>query len=569
MKPTDPGDLRRRAEEQLRRCKSKVTGKLSEHEAQRLVHELEVHQIELEIQNEELRAARLEMEASLERYSELFDFAPIGYVTLDAEGRILDINHAGARLLGREKSKLIGAHFVRLVAIRDGREFDALLQDVRNGETDDSCEIELMAKPGVQLHARVTATLLARSQPVVMLAFEDITEQKAREERLASTEQALRDLDRRKDDFLAVLSHELRNPLAPIRNGLYILERAAPGSEQSKKAHAIIDRQVTHMTRLIEDLLDVTRITRGKIELHCERLELGDLVRRTMDDQRAGFESSGIALESRFDPGLFWVNADSTRIVQALSNLLGNAEKFTPRGGSVIVKLQREGALVLLGVRDNGAGIAPELLAHLFEPFAQAPQTMDRNRGGLGLGLVMVKGLIELHGGTVRIASDGPGCGTELIVSLPLDTAPAWKLPATALPAALSRRVLLVEDSLDSAESLMSVLECMGHDVRVAHDGVAALVLARDFRPEIVICDLGLPEMDGYDVARAFRADEGLRSAHLIALSGYARPEDLERASEAGFDEHVAKPASPDALARLIAKAPVGGSDEARSDLLH
>jgi two-component system CheB/CheR fusion protein len=317
------------------------------------------------------------------------------------------------------------------------------------------------------------------------------------------------------------------------------------------------------LTRLIDDLLDVTRITRGKVQLRRERVELGELVRRTMDDHRASFEASGVRLEAHFEPEAFWVDADPARIVQALSNLLCNAEKFTPRDGIVVVSLRRDAERVLLRVRDSGAGIAPEVLEHLFEPFAQAPQTIDRTRGGLGLGLAMVRGLVELHGGRVDIASKGAGRGTEVIVALPLETAPEKRAPSPDAAVINARRILVIEDNQDAADTLRDALALNGHQVQVAYDGQTGLAMAKTLRPEVVICDIGLPGMSGYAVATAFRAEEKLRGTYLVALSGYAQREDIQRAADAGFNRHIAKPPSLDELELVLAAAPIANGAQA------
>jgi PAS domain S-box-containing protein len=374
-------------------------------DALRLLHELQVHQVELELQNEELQRARGELELALRRYTELFDFAPIGYARLSADGMIREVNHAGAHLLGRERARLVDTPFGRIMNGDALADLAALLARAREGEPNASCELRLAAAGGGSAHLRLTATALSRGEPQILLAFEDITERKEKELQLVRTEQALREAARRKDEFLAMLSHELRNPLAPMRNSLFVLDHAPPGSEDALEAHAILDRQVTHLTRLVGDLLDVTRITSGKIELQLERVELGELVRRTMDDHRAMFQASGIRLEARFEPGAYWIEGDPTRLVQIVSNVLGNAEKFTPPGGEVEVILRHlpEDRIVLC-VRDTGIGIAADVIGQLFQPFAQAPQPLDRGRGGLGLGLATLKGLRR---------------GTELAIELP------------------------------------------------------------------------------------------------------------------------------------------------------
>jgi PAS domain S-box-containing protein len=387
----------------------------------------------------------------------------------------------------------------------------------------------------------------------------DITERKRAEEALRKANAELADADLRKNDFMAMLSHELRNPLAPIKNGLYVLDRAKPGSEQASRAKAVIERQVDHLTHLVDDLLDVTRVARGKIRLEVERLDFGLLVRRTVEDFRSLFVESGLELSLGPFPAEAWIRGDRTRIAQVVANLLQNAAKFTPSGGAVAVFLRRtEGRTVRLQVRDTGAGLAPEIMPRLFEPFTQADSTLDRSRGGLGLGLALVKGLVEKHGGSVSVESDGPGKGSQFTVVLPLeDRAPAEQTStAAAREEPVARRFLVIEDNVDAADSLRAVLELAGNAVEVAYDGLDGLEKARSFRPDVILCDVGLPQMDGYAVAKAVRADPALAAATMIALTGYARPEDVARSREAGFDHHMAKPLCFAELERLLALEP-------------
>ncbi len=371
---------------------------------------------------------------------------------------------------------------------------------------------------------------------------------------LKLAEQALRLADRRKSEFLGVLSHELRNPLAPIRNSIYLLERAPPDSAPARHAKEVIRRQTDHLTRLVDDLLDVTRISRGKIELKRARIDLRDVVRRSNDDLRSIFDESGVELRVEYDTGPAWVDGDATRLSQVFGNLLQNAVKFTPAGGTVTVALSVGEGRVAVAVRDTGSGMDPREVDRMFEPFAQADQTLARTKGGLGLGLALVKGLVELHGGGVRGSSAGIGRGAEFVVSLPLAAAPAPGIAAGLGVRGASRRVLIVEDNVDAARSLAEILELAGHRVSVAFAARAGLDLAREARPDVVICDIGLPGMDGYEFARTVRRDESLRGIRLIALTGYAQPEDRQRALEAGFDAHEAKPASLDRLAALLAE---------------
>ncbi|MGB8294639.1 MAG: ATP-binding protein [Polyangia bacterium] len=394
----------------------------------------------------------------------------------------------------------------------------------------------------------------------VLESNRDITERRAAEAKLEELVEALREADRRKDEFMAMLSHELRNPLSPIRNSLFILERAPLGSEQAQRAKVVITRQVEQLTRIVDDLLDVTRVTRGKLQVKRRPLELGELMRRTVEDHRLLVANAGLELEVRLAPRPLWVDGDSARLAQALGNVLANAVKFTSRGGHILVALEESAApfgTAVLRVRDDGVGINRGLLPRLFDPFSQADRTLDRSRGGLGLGLTLVKGLVEQHGGEVHAESEGPGKGAEFIIQLPLVRAPAAEVSvAPDLPHHSTRRVLVIEDNVDAADSLREALMLAQHEVVVAYRGPDGLAKAREFKPDVVLCDIGLPEMDGYQVARAIRADDQLRNVQLIALTGYALPQDLAKAREAGFDQHLAKPPSLEKLEEVLESRP-------------
>jgi signal transduction histidine kinase/ActR/RegA family two-component response regulator len=385
----------------------------------------------------------------------------------------------------------------------------------------------------------------------------DIVEHRQQVEALRESEQRLRAANRHKDEFMAALSHELRNPLAPIRNSLYILERAAPGGEKARQALAVIDRQVAQLTHIVDDLLDVTRVVHGKIHLKRERLELDELVRRVWEDHRSLFDRAEVGVELGLAPEPVFVDADSNRLAQVVSNLLQNAVKFADRGGrvSVSVASEREARRAVIRVADTGIGMAPETIDRLFQPFAQADRSLDRARGGLGLGLALVKGVVELHGGAVYARSDGLGRGAEFVVRLPLAEAP-WASSDPGRPSAgAPRRVLIIEDDLDAADSLRDVLECGGHEVEVAYNGPQGLANARQFQPEVVLCDIGLPGMDGFEVAQAFRADDAFKGVCLVALAVTLSPETWKgRGRAAGFQRHLAKPPSPEALEALLAE---------------
>ncbi|HET6438562.1 MAG TPA: PAS domain-containing protein [Anaeromyxobacter sp.] len=392
----------------------------------------------------------------------------------------------------------------------------------------------------------------------------DIIERARAEEAMRSANARLLEADQRKNEFLAVLSHELRNPLAPIANSLYVLERAGGGGGEAERAKRIIGRQVSQLSSLIDDLLDVTRITRNKVQLSKARLELNEVVRSAVEDNRSSFERADVRLELSLAPGPVQVVADRTRIAQIVGNLLQNSAKFTSSGGRTRVSVAAEGSEAIVRVVDDGIGIAGETLARLFQPFMQADQTLDRSKGGLGLGLALVKGLVELHGGSVSAHSQGIGKGAELVVRLPLDTGAAVEQAATRVRApGARRRVLVIEDNIDAADSLRQALELSNHEVQVAYSGPEGIAKVRESRPDVVLCDIGLPGMSGLDVARVLRADPGSRVPLLVALSGYALPEDLQRAHEAGFDRHLTKPPSMEKLEELLAEMP--GTSHARS----
>jgi PAS domain S-box-containing protein len=397
-----------------------------ETELRATARQLQRQRRELEAENAALRCEGDERAAALEHYTELFELAPVAYVDVGFDSRVRAHNQAASQLLGLGGSELRGRSFRALVASRHRDRFDAFLAEQRLAEQRQSreaasAELGLLRVGQGRFDAQLSARCLGRREPSILIAFEDITRRKARDAELALAQQALREAARRKDEFLALLSHELRNPLTPLANCLFVLSHSEPGSARARAAQSIMQRQVDQLTRLTEDLLDVTRIARGKMRLLRERVDFGELLEHTLEDHQASFDARGVSLDSEVQPGPCWVHADAARLTQALSNLLGNALKFTPRGGRVAVRLQRGSGLAALMVCDTGAGIAAEVLPWVFEPFAQAPQTLDRSQGGLGLGLAMVKGLVELHGGSVNVSSAGPGLGTELTVRLPLD----------------------------------------------------------------------------------------------------------------------------------------------------
>jgi PAS domain S-box-containing protein len=389
----------------------------------------------------------------------------------------------------------------------------------------------------------------------VVLVFRDIRERREAERELQRRGELLQAQDRHKDEFLATLSHELRNPLAPIRNAVTVLQRAHPASGQMQRATTVIDRQVAHLARLVDDLLDVSRIAQGKVRLQKERVDLAEVVRRTVDDHRSFFATKGVSLEFTEGEPL-WVEADMTRLAQVTENLLHNAAKFTSRGGRVAVALAEENGRAMLRVRDNGVGIEKEMLAKVFQPFVQGEKTLHRTLGGLGLGLALTKTIVELHAGSVEALSDGPGKGAEFVIALPLSRNIALRPVTGATPRPRGRlSICVIDDNEDAADSLHDLLELEGHDVHVAMDGQLGIDLVLAVHPDVVLCDVGLPGIDGFEVARRLRAAGS--TAMLVALTGYASSEDVQRAQDAGFDHHLAKPTDLDRLDAVLASVAV------------
>jgi PAS domain S-box-containing protein len=374
---------------------------------------------------------------------------------------------------------------------------------------------------------------------------------------LKEAERTLREMDRAKDRFLAALSHELRNPLAPIRNCLFVLDRVPHDSDRGREALAMMGRQVQQLTRLVDDLLDTTRISHGKIEVRRHRLDLNELVRLTVADHRAAFTARGVGLVASPRPSPLFVHGDSARLAQSLGNLLQNAVRFTPPGGTTTISVAEVAGWCEIRVRDTGIGMRPELIEQLFEPFAQGEPVGDRMHEGLGLGLALVRGLIRAHGGDVTATSEGPDRGSEFLIRLPRSAEPeedvAPPAPAPAPAASARGRVLVIDDNEDVAHSLADVLALLGHETIIALDGLDGIAKALSARPDLIFCDIGLPGIDGYEVAARIRADEALRDKTLVAITGYAQPADVERVKQSGFDHHMAKPLRMEALEALLA----------------
>jgi signal transduction histidine kinase/ActR/RegA family two-component response regulator len=378
--------------------------------------------------------------------------------------------------------------------------------------------------------------------------------------------QLLAEADARRNEFLAMLGHELRNPLAPIRNAVKVMKQRGSSDPDICWARDVVDHQVRQMAQLVDDLLEISRVISGKVRLQKEAVDVATIVAFATETSRPVLETHHHRLSILLPPESIYIDADPLRMAQVLSNLLNNAAKYTHDGGQVRLSAASDGSQVVLRVRDNGIGIPPEMLSGIFDLFAQVDHSLDHSQGGLGLGLTLVRSLVEMHGGSVRALSKGLGRGSEFVVRLPMMdpsrlyaepkvTEPEKLAPRREQPRSLSFRVLVVDDNVSSAQSLAKVLKLDGHDVQVTHDGKGAIESVRRFRPEVVLMDIGLPGMDGYEVARQIRADAELAAGIILlaAVTGYAEDEARRRSREAGFDQHLVKPVDPDALLALLA----------------
>ena len=372
--------------------------------------------------------------------------------------------------------------------------------------------------------------------------------------RATARERQLRDADQRKDEFLALLAHELRNPLAPIRNSLSIL-RAGGARAQAEQAITIMDRQLEQMVRLVDDLLDANRMSRGTLELRRERLELATVVRQVVAAFQPALGRAEQKLTVTLPPGPVFLDADPVRLAQIVGNVLGNASRFTPRGGQISITAQREGREVVLTVGDSGVGIPADKLEHVFEMFSRVKSELHDAPGGLGVGLALVKHLVELHGGAVSARSGGAGKGSQFLIRLPLaNDLTGARSKASDAPRAVTRRhrILVVDDNKDSADSLALLLEMDGHETRRAYDGEDALSAAAAYQPDFILLDIGLPKMNGYEACRRIREQDWSKGTKIIALTGWGQDEDRRKSKQAGFDGHLVKPVDPNSLIQAL-----------------
>jgi signal transduction histidine kinase/ActR/RegA family two-component response regulator len=377
-------------------------------------------------------------------------------------------------------------------------------------------------------------------------------------DRLRQAESDLRERDQRKNEFLATLAHELRNPLAPLRNGLEVMRLAGSDSEMARKARVMMERQLAQMVRLVDDLLDVSRVSRGKIELRREDIELAVVLRNAIETSEPAMTEHGHEFVANIPAARIMIHGDLARLAQVFSNLLNNAARYTPRGGRVALEVKAGAAEVAVTVSDNGFGIPPEMASRVFDIFTQVDRTFERTQGGLGIGLSIAKRLVEMHGGRIDLASEGAGKGSAFTVRLPAAGGDAGASAGgdAAQAAPSRRRVLIADDNHDSASTLAMILEMGGNEVRVAHDGEEAASMAASFHPDAILLDIGMPRLDGYAACRRIRHLPGAGSILIVALTGWGNDDDKDRALAAGFDRHMVKPVDPALLQEILETAP-------------
>jgi PAS domain S-box-containing protein len=500
----------------------------------------------------ERKRVEVALRESEERFAKAFNSAPLSLtISSLVTGKLIEVNDTFVAVTGFSREEAIGRTTAELGVWAKPGDREQELADVASAGLLRNREYVFRVRGGQEITGILSAeTIEIGGEPCALTVIQDITDRK-------KFEQALREADRRKDEFLATLAHELRNPLAPIRNGIEVLKRAPGDAAASATVLEMMDRQLAQMVRLVDDLLDVSRISRGRIDLRTEPVELSAAVRNALEVNRQSIEAAGHDLVVDFPNESVFVEADLTRLSQVLSNLLDNAAKYTPRGGHIRLAVEPAAQDVTIRIRDDGIGIPETMIGQVFDLFTQVDGSLERSQSGLGIGLTIVKRLVEMHGGTIAARSEGPGKGTEFVVRLPRLAAQPDVNEKPALAAGRAgprRRVLVVDDNRDAAESTAMMLGIMGHETRSAHDGPEALAAAESFRPDTVLLDIGMPGMNGYETCRRLRATAWGRDAVVVAVTGWGQEDDRERSREAGFDHHMTKPVEPESLQRLLAR---------------
>jgi len=507
----------------------------------------------------ERKQAAYNLEVSEARYRRLFETAQDAILILEAgTGKIFDANPFIKELLGYSEEELVGKELWQIGLFRDQAESRAAFGELQSQGYIRYENLPLETKQGQRIDVEFVSNVYQVDQrQVIQCNIRDITERSRLERQTHEQAEALAELHHRKDEFLAMLSHELRNPLSAIFNALHILRLQDTENPIQRKAKIVLERQVGQLAHLIDDLLDVSRVITGRIQLHQERLEMRGVVERALESVRSLIEQRKHELSVSLPAEPVWLQGDPTRLEQVVVNLLNNAAKYTDEGGHISITVEQERGEVVLRVWDTGVGIAPELLPRIFDLFTQADRTLDRSQGGLGIGLSLVQKLVELHGGTVVAHSTGLGKGSEFIVHLPALSSPEESIitpTETAKQPAQTSRVLVVDDNMDAADMLVMMLQMFGHEVRAAYTGQSALAMAVEYQPDVVLLDIGLPDMNGYEVARHLRQQPKTKDARLIAMTGYGQDSDRQRSEEAGCEHHLVKPVDPQKLQDLLAR---------------
>jgi signal transduction histidine kinase len=517
-----------------------------------------------------LQMARMRHEASeaVERraaqFKTLFDRLPLGVYLVDADLRIREINPIArpafaaipGGAVGRDLSEVLHLLLEDSYANEIVTIFRRTLETGAPHIVTERARVRAGHDDPEYFEWRVDRIPLPEGRYGVVCSFRDISAQVIARKLLEQTQEALKDADRRKDEFLAMLAHELRGPLAPLGNMLEILKHADGDLDLLRQARDTMERQFTQLVRLVDDLLDVGRITSNRLELRKERTELAPILREVVENGRVMTECFAHEVTLTLPAEPVSVNADPTRLAQVFHNLFHNACKYTPPGGHVRITAERHGEEVAVRVEDDGIGIAPSDIGSVFDMFVQVDKSLERSQGGLGIGLTLVKQLVEMHGGSVEARSEGLGRGTVFTVRLPIlvEKTALESLPVVAAPVGVvSRRFLVVDDNVDSAESLTTLLSITGHETRTEHDGLAAVAAAETFRPEVILLDIGLPKLNGLAAARRIREQPWGKAMVLIALTGWGQEENRRHSKEAGFDAHMTKPVDLDALMKLLA----------------
>jgi two-component system, chemotaxis family, CheB/CheR fusion protein len=478
-------------------------------------------------------------------------------VSKTLEGRILSWNAGATRIFGWEPEEAIGQPITIIIPVELHDEERRILARVRAGERIDHFDTVRVTRDGRRLQISLTVSPVRDARGVIVAASKiarDVTERKLAEQIMRRNEDNLREADRRKNEFLALLAHELRNPLAPIRYALAAARKVGCSAEQRHHAAEVVDRQVTHMTRLLDDLLDISRITHGTLELKRQPTELHAVITMAVETAQPVIDAKQHHLSLRLPEKAVHLDADPVRLAQVFANLIINAAKYTDSGGHIELEAGEQPDGIKVTVRDDGCGISAEMMPRLFTLFAQAQVASKQE--GLGVGLSLVRGLVALHGGTVEARSFGLGQGSEFTVRLPLGSADTRSGAADSVSiapaAAPPMKILVVDDSCDAADICATLLELSGHRVQTAYSGRRALELAEEFRPQLFLLDIGLPDIDGYQLARSIRAMPWGQTVHLVAITGWGQEEDRRRAAEVGFDHHLTKPVAAEALDRLL-----------------